>query len=100
MFKVQLVKLVWNGYTRTNSTLFASLARVIELPFAPVPGHGIQFGMERLWRLTTVDWDVENQTFRCAVEDQFMVTVDDYFEDLLNTLQRDGWQLYGPCPVS
>lgn len=100
MFKVILIKHVWNSDSPETSTKWALFSRIVELPFVPIPGLGVQLPMQRVWRLRSADWDVEEQLFRCCADDQYMEGIDDYFEDWLEELREAGWKLEGPFPKS
>lgn len=70
MYKVILIKFVWDSDSQESSTEWAMLSRIVELPFVPFPGLGVQLPMQRVWRLQSADWDVEEQLFRCRADDQ------------------------------
>ena len=98
MHKVRLIKNVWTHQTPEISSEWSKLLFEAELPFVPFPGLNIRLPDQSAWRIRDVEWNVEEATFRCYIEDQFMnllVDVDDSYEDWLETLQADGWTLSG-----
>ncbi|WP_455921529.1 hypothetical protein [Pseudomonas putida] len=99
MYKVTLLKYLWNGESAEDSSEWVLFSRSLELPFAPVPGLGIQLPMQRSWRLRSADWVVDAQAFCCHAEDQYMDGLDDYFDDWIESLTEVGWKLeQGPYP--
>lgn len=99
MFKVFLIKVVWNDECIDSSSVWASLHREVALPFAPFVGLDINFPMERAWRLRSVSWDLEAQAFHCHVEDQFIDLFDESdFDEWIESLVETGWHLVGKYP--
>ena len=66
--------------------------RVVELPFAPMPGLGLMLGPSAWWQQVTiwdVRWFVDQKEFRCGV------VIDDTggnsLEDIESALTSSGW---------
>ncbi len=97
MHKVRLIKFVWSNQTPETSLEWSKLLYEVDVPFVPFHGLNIQLPMQRAWRIRDVEWNVEEQTFRCHIEDQFMnlLDVDDSYEDWLETLMECGWVMSG-----
>lgn len=94
---VRLIKYVWTHQTPEISSEWSKLLFEVELPFVPFHGLNIQLPDQRAWRIRDVEWNVEEQTFRCHIEDQFMnlLDVDDSYEDWIDMLLECGWELSG-----
>lgn len=97
MHKVRLIKYLWSHQTQEISSEWCKLLYEVELPFAPFIGLSIQLPMQPAWRIRDVEWNVEEQTVRCHIEDQYMnlLDVDDSYEDWLYMLMECGWELSG-----
>jgi hypothetical protein len=95
--KVRLIKYLWTHQTPEISSEWSKLLFEVELPFVPFHGLNIQLPDQRAWRIRDVEWNVEEQTFRCHIEDQFMnlLDVDDSYEDWIDMLLECGWELSG-----
>jgi hypothetical protein len=73
----------------------ALMRKELFLPFAPFPGLSVTANRWSCHPLKTVDWSVEEQSFRCAVEDEYPRWALDTplsFEDLLSMSLDEGWQ--------
>lgn len=97
MHKVRLIKYLWSHQTQEISSEWSKLLFEMELPFVPFIGLSIQLPEQQSWHIRHVEWNVEEATFRCHIEDQYMnlLGVDDSYEDWLDTLQECGWSMSG-----
>ncbi|WP_349278728.1 hypothetical protein [Polaromonas hydrogenivorans] len=96
MFKVTIIKNIWDSQSPVDSARFAALERRQELPFAPYPGLELFWGLERPHRVVNVRWEIQNTIFVCKVEDEFPneLDVDGLdFDELVEAAQLNDWAL-------
>ena len=103
MHKTVFIKYVYDAEHADSKARFAVLTREAELPFAPVPGQEIQWPLIRSQKLVQCIWDVERQSFRCQVENDYTVNarVDaPDFDETVEQAPEDGWSVSAVHPAS
>ena len=103
MLKVAFHKYVFDAKSDDESARFAVLSREDLLPFAPVPGHEIQWPLVRSQKILTSTWSTEQQGFRCRVEDEYTINyladAPDFDECLANA-SEEGWAIAAVYPAT
>lgn len=96
MFNVVFYKAIWDGLTPETSKTMALVQREEILPFPPSLGIQMFWGRDKPQAPASVRWDVSDQKFLCAMQDEFPheIDLDEYdFEWLLANAEISGWKL-------
>lgn len=102
MFKVIFVKYVFDSEGEDPNARFAVLVREESLPFAPVPGHEIQWPLLKNQRVISSTWNCERQSFTCRVENEYTVNLDPDafdFDESVADAPDSGWAVEQIFPV-